>query len=176
MAAKKKKKASKRKATKKKAKRKGKRKSPNVDGLGGRLSLLTPELQATICEYLSYGNFIETAAAAVGIDQSTLRRWLKRGRRELQRLQLEPHSEADPNELIYLNFCKAVDEAEAQAEVEGLRMLKAHSHEDWRAIAWRLERKSFNRWGRRQAIEHSGPEGRPVQVQRLKIGKTVIEF
>jgi transposase-like protein len=177
MAAKKKKKASKRKATKKKAPR---RKNPNMrrepNDLGGRLSLLTPETQAKICEYLSYGNFIETAAAAVGIDQSTLRRWLKRGRREMQRLQLEPHTEPDPKELIYLDFCKAVDKAEAQAEIDGLKMLEAHGYDDWRSIAWRLERKSFSRWGRRQAIEHSGPEGRPMQVQRLRIGKKVIEF
>lgn len=179
-----KKKASKRKASKKKATRKVKkkvkskvkRKTPNVDGKGGRLSLLTPELQARVCDYLSYGNFLETAAAAVGVDQSTLRRWLKRGRREMQRLQLSPDGEVDPNELIYLNFCKAVDRAEAEAEVDGLKMLHAHSYDDWRAVAWRLERKAFGRWGRRQAIEHSGPDGKPAVVQRLVIGGKTIEF
>lgn len=176
-----KKKTSKRKATTKKAKpkRKATVRPKRADGkpiVGGRASLLTPEVQAQICDYLSYGNYIETAAAAVGIDQSTLRRWLKRGRREMQRLETTPHNDPDPNELIYLDFCKAVDIAEAQAEVDGLRMIKAHSFEDWKALAWRLERKSFSRWGRRQALEHSGPDGKPVTVQRLKIGGKIIEF
>lgn len=175
MAVRKKKKASKRKPAKKKAaKKKAVRRKPKSKG--GRLSLLTPEVQETICKYLSQGNFIETAAAAVGIDQSTLRRWLSRGRREMKRLAVAPHTEADPVELPYLEFCKAADRAEAQAEVEGLAMLSAHGYKDWKALAWRLERKSFNRWGRRQAIEHSGPDGKPAVVQRLVIGGKTIEF
>jgi hypothetical protein len=143
---------------------------------GGRASLLTPEVQDRICDIMRRGNFIETAAASVGIHQSTLRRWLARGRREMQRLDLEPYSGPKESELPFLRFCEAVDMAEAEAEVAALDLLSAHSFEDWRSIAWRLERKSFNRWGRRQAIEHSGPDGGPVKVQRLQIGDKVIEF
>lgn len=94
----------------------------------------------------------------------------------MQRLALSPDGQPDANELIYLRFCEAVDQAEAYSEVNAIQRLNAHGFMDWRALAWRLERKAFARWGRRQAIEHSGPDGKPAVVQRLKIGGKTIEF
>lgn len=35
---------------------------------------------------------------------------------------------------------------------------------DWRAAAWYAERNNPKKWGRRQAIEVSGPDGGPIQV------------
>lgn len=145
-------------------------------GGAGRVSKLTPEVQEKICHYLRQGNYLETCAALCNLHQSTVRRWLQRGRAEMERLEIEPHTEPNPVELPFLVFCEAVDHAEAEAESDALAVISKASAEDYRAMCWRLERRHYKRWGRRQALEHSGPDGKPVEVQTIKIGKKTVKF
>ena len=71
---------------------------------------------------------METAAAASGIDRITLHLWLRKGNKY-------PGT-------IYSAFADAVHEAMAQAEMRDvLTISKAAGDGDWRAAAWRLERK-----------------------------------
>lgn len=41
---------------------------------------------------------------------------------------------------------------------------------DWRAMAWRMERRNPGKWGKRDklALEHSGPGGGPIQLEERR--------
>lgn len=117
----------------------------------GRKTKLTPERQTKILNAIRAGAYMETAAAASGIDRITLHLWLKRG-------NAEPES-------IYGAFVDAVHEAQASAELRDvLTLSKAAADGDWRAAAWRLERKFPKRWGMTTKTELTGKDGGPVSV------------
>jgi len=109
----------------------------------GRPTKLTPETQKKIVAAIQAGCYMETAAAFAGIDRATLHRWLKRGRRA------DPEAE---DEGIYRDFCAVIARALAQSEVADVTVLSLAAKADWRAAAWRLERKFPDRWGRRSEI------------------------
>jgi hypothetical protein len=127
-------------------------------GKPGRKTKLTPERQAKIVNAIRAGSYVETAAAAAGIDKVTLYRWLKRGGRF-------PGT-------IYADFADAVNEATAQAEMRDvLTISKAAGEGDWRAAAWRLERKYPKRWGTVSRTELTGKDGGPVAMASVDVTK-----
>lgn len=97
----------------------------------GRPTKLSAEVQDKIVSYVRRGNYLETAAAAAGIHKRTLFDWLKRG---------------TTGEAPYADFLHAVDEANAEAEARDLETVSEHAHSDWRAAAWKLERRRGARW------------------------------
>ena len=105
-----------------------------------RPSKLTPAVQAKLCDAIRAGNYLETAAAFVGIDASTMHRWLKRGRSERKGVRHE--------------FAVAVDKGLADSEAMAVaRVTKAASEGTWQASSWLLERRFSERWGRRDRHE-----------------------
>ena len=156
-----------------------------------RPTKLTPDVQQKICTAIQGGNYIETASAFAGIGKTALYEWLKRGGAELARVAKSARLRVLASELIYVEFTNAVEEALAQSELHdvliiqraasgydvlvtkevldkdgNVHVLSTNSHEfDWRASAWRLERKFPDRWGRRERTELSGPDGGPIQVE-----------
>ncbi len=155
-----------------------------------RPTKLTPDVQTKICTAIQAGNYIETASAFAGINKSTLYEWLKRGGDELARVAKDARFRVLASETIFVEFSNAVEEALAQSELHdvliiqraasgydvlvtkevldkdgNVKVLKTNSHEfDWRASAWRLERKFPDRWGRREKVEVSGEGGGPVLI------------
>lgn len=120
-------------------------------GKPGRKTRLTPERQAKIVNAVKAGAYLETAAAAAGINKVTLHRWLRRGERY-------PGT-------IYSAFSEAVHEALAQAEMRDvLTISKAAGDGDWRAAAWRLERKYPKRWGTVSRTEITGKDGAALKI------------
>jgi hypothetical protein len=119
----------------------------------GRPTKLNYELIDQIAELIREGNYIETASAVVGIDKNSLYRWLKRGAREQERLFKNPKLKGKVEEKIYVEFSYAVKEAMAQSEADDLANIKKASREDWKASAWRLERRFPNRWGRKEKVD-----------------------
>lgn len=110
-----------------------------------RPSKLTPEVQTLVVEMLQAGNFIETAAAAAGIDRDTIRQWLKRGARAKSGK--------------FRRFRDEVVKAMAESEA-GLIALVGNAaiggdgvRGQWQAAAWLLERKFPEKYARRQKIE-----------------------
>lgn len=85
---------------------------------------LTPECQKTICEQLSRGNCVTAATAMAGIAASSFYIWVKRGRRELDRLEKSPTARIRKEETPYVRFWLAVDEAMARAEVRFIKVLE----------------------------------------------------
>lgn len=118
----------------------------------GAPTKLTPELQKTIVAYVRAGAYVETAAAAAGIDKTTFYDWLRRG--------------ADQKKGIFRDFSHAIEKAVAESEIADIaRINKAAADGVWQAAAWRLERKHSDRWGRKDRIEHTGKGGdEPIKL------------
>ncbi len=98
----------------------------------GRPTTLTPEVQALIIKYLRLGNYLEVAAALVGIGRSTVFEWLRRGTRE--------------ESGIYRDFLLAARQAQGEAEATDLARIQMAATKDWRASAWRLQHRFPARW------------------------------
>lgn len=105
-----------------------------VGGGRGRRPKLTPEVCWAICEALSQGAPLRTAAAAAGIGKATLHRWLARGRAE--------------TEGPYRDFRDRVREVSMLVHVHAVASIRASK--SWRAHAWFLERRYPRTWGRRR--------------------------
>jgi hypothetical protein len=103
------------------------------------------------------------------------------------------HTLALKNEQPYLEFSDAVQKALADSEVADLltvgkaakggelltveevekvfpdgrtekKIRKEMSAPQWQAAAWKLERRFPDKYGRRERLEHVGPEGGPIEV------------
>lgn len=118
----------------------------------GRPSKITPEITEEICDYIKSGNYPETAAALAGIHRATFYRWIKKGNQHKTGLHRE--------------FCDRIKEAEAYAQGAAVERIRAAGDKNWQALAWWLERKFPELWGRRQRVEleHSGEIKQEVKV------------
>ena len=125
----------------------------------GRPTKLDDDVSGRIIAYIRQGQYVETAAAAAGISKFTFYEWLKRG------AAIRGAAKPPRSELPYLAFSNAVERAMAEAEIRDVNIVGAASITQWQAAAWRLERRNPTRWGRRDRIELSGDEERPVVVE-----------
>ena len=102
---------------------------------------IEPALTERIVALIRAGNYLETAATAVGIHRSTLHRWLRYGR--------------DQTRGRYRKFLTHVQRAQAESESRDVALIAKAASDDWRAAAWRLERKAPRRFGPRvqQAVQ-----------------------
>lgn len=136
-------------------------------GVPGRPRKVDPRITAQVVDALLDGNYLETAAAIVGISKSTLYRWLRKAE-ELETDALERAAEAedeepdvysyvDPRDWPLLDFRHAVKSAEAWAEAELLRKA-ARAGLGWQAFMTILERRHPARWGRRKTFDHDDDE------------------
>lgn len=117
-----------------------------------RPTKLTKARHDAIVKAIEQGNFAQVAAAANSITEQTYYNWLNRGQVDI---------EAGTSS-IYARFFEAVKEAEAQAEIR--QMAELQRDDKWQRRAWWLERRFPKRWGQKQSLEVSGPEGGPVEV------------
>jgi hypothetical protein len=106
---------------------------------------LTPDVHAAIVAHVAAGNYYGVAAEAAGIDPRTFKRWRDQGAEDLE-LGLET-----PFALL----SEALARAQAEAESRMVRILESHALEDWRAAAWRLERRAPERWARRDKVDQT---------------------
>ncbi|MEN8133243.1 MAG: hypothetical protein ABFS45_24320 [Pseudomonadota bacterium] len=124
----------------------------------GRRCKLTPEAQRRVAECLRLGAGRATAAAAAGIGESTLYRWLERG---------EASTRGQ-----FREFWEAVRGAEYEAELSALRHWQAAMPKDWRACKEFLERRFPERWSLRQDRAGEQP---PHQVFIVKEDQFSVE-
>jgi transposase len=120
----------------------------------GSTPTLTSELIDRLADAVRGGLYVETAAALCGISKDTFYRWLREGGRD---------DASDPLKAL----SDAVTRALAEAEFRDLQVIgSAAQAGDWKAAAWRLERKHAERWGRQERVqvEHSGVPGKPVEI------------
>ena len=122
---------------------------------------LTPEVHEKIVRFVRAGNFRETACAAAGITSRSLRGWLSLGAKGI-----EP----------YAQLVADMDQAEAEAEARDIARVTKAGDEDWRAIAWRLERKSHDRWARRDKPEVQIRTEDPRTLTREQLVARVVQL
>jgi len=128
----------------------------------GRPEKLTPEVHAEIVKSILIGAYVETAAAAAGLTKETFYEWLRRGKKEKERLSKNPKSNAIEKEEKYLIFSDAINKAIGQSELLDVATIARASRRTWQAAAWRLERKHPGRWGVKVRNEIVGDKGGPI--------------
>lgn len=105
----------------------------------GQPTKLTPERQEKMCAIIAATSCtIEGAAAAVGVDYSTVKRWRARGMIE----------ESGP----YHAFCAAIMRARAKSEPTLAALIASAAKDDWRAAAWILEHRFPDQYGNRLTL------------------------
>jgi hypothetical protein len=136
----------------------------------GRPSKLTPELQAEIILLIKMGNFVEVACETVGINKSTFYDWMKKGK----------NSNHPKNK--YRKFQEAVEQAMAWSEARDVAIITKLSKENWRAAAFRLERKYPKKWGKKKYedfdLDIKGLDENPaiISKEELIIIKEVLDL
>lgn len=138
----------------------------------GRTTILTETIQARMVQAIEGGNYAPTAAEYAGIGVSTHYDWLKKG---------------ESGESPYAEYLEAIKKAEAVAEVRNVTLIQNAAANTWTAAAWYLERKHWDRWGKkdRNQIELTGANGQPIEINSTQVdartallemlGHTVIE-
>lgn len=121
---------------------------------------LNDELQQKLCNAIRAGNYASVAAQYAGIGESTFYHWLAQGEKQQSGR--------------YREFLEAVKKAESDAEIAAVAIIQKHQADNWQAAAWYLERKHYDRWGRKEKIEHSGDVG--LNVVRVPAKQTKEEW
>jgi len=93
--------------------------------MAGRITKLTPELQAKIVKYAAKGIPRCKIAGLVGVHPGTLSEWCQRGRE---------------GKKPYAEFNEALKRAESRSIAVDLETIRKASKQTWQAAAWRLER------------------------------------
>lgn len=127
----------------------------------GRPTKLTPQLQDELCRVIAVGNYLETACAYVGLSCETVRSWMRRGARQKRG--------------VYRDFLAAIKKAMAQAEVRDVATIVQASSESWQAAAWRLERKHWKRWGRKDKVQSEVSGNQRIEVEYTNNWRTNYE-
>lgn len=127
-------------------------------GAAGAPTKYDQELATRILRYIAAGNYLETAAGAAGISPVTLRTWLKNGARYQQGTGPDGTGKRNPKHKQFADFLTAYETAEKEAEAAALLNIARAGRDDWRADAWRLERRHPERWGKweRQSVDFRG--------------------
>lgn len=117
-----------------------------------------------VCRAIRVGAYLDAAAAAGGVSRSTLIDWVRRGERDL----------TEDRDTVMAEFKFAYDLATSDAEIIMLETIHAAATHpdpkirDWKAAAWRLERKSPARWGKQEArLTPDVPDQEPEDLTRL---------
>jgi hypothetical protein len=105
----------------------------------------TPELVNQLIKYIEAGNYNKTACDAVGIDEQTFYRWIK-----------------EKSE-----FSESIKRAESKAIIRNLTIIQLAAQKNWQAAAWFLERKDYERWGRKEQI--GGINDQPISINLIPV-------
>ena len=120
-----------------------------------RKAKLTPAIQQEIVKSLSSGAWFAHACEAAGVDRETGRAWIRRGQgyvrentgaRKWKRIALRGPEK-------YAAFADAVRMALAKSDTRDQQLLAKHALEDWRAAAYRQERRNPKIFGERVKVE-----------------------
>ena len=120
---------------------------------GGRPTKLTDEVQDKLASAIRAGNYYAAACGYAGIDYATFRRWMERGEREARGR--------------FHTFRHTIEKAEADAEVTVVAQWRAQIPTNWQAARDFLARRYPERWRPSERLEHSGPDGGPIDLATL---------
>lgn len=104
---------------------------------------MDPKIRRQILDLLRAGNYIKTAADAVGLSTETIHGWMREGAKELRRREAgEP-----PDHTMDLLVSFTLEARAALSHAEATAVGKLTRSKDWRAQVAYLERRFPKRWG-----------------------------
>jgi transposase len=142
----------------------------------GRPTLLTPAIIEDFRRLLPTVLYLETVGDYLGVSRQTWRVWVRRGRKESDRLAKNPRAKPREKEAPYLEFFATYKKAVAEGELYDLGIIKKASADQvnaagevvrqgqWQAAAWRAERRFGRKWGRKDALAVTGKDGAPLAL------------
>ena len=115
----------------------------------GKPTKYTPALGANLVKLMLAGNYVSTACAACGIDDSTYYRWMALA------------ESGGPGAKVYIELRTALKEAEAAAEAAAVAgVLRAgRKPQNWPALMTFLQRRHPSRWAERQELAEAMKQG-----------------
>lgn len=116
----------------------------------GRPSLLKPKIAELIISLVRAGNYIEVAVGAAGISKETFYSWGRQAKEDQYR----------GYRTKYTQFLDAIEQASAEATARDMALIAEAAERDWRAAAWRLERRLPKVYGKQ--LQLAGPENQPI--------------
>lgn len=121
----------------------------------GKPTKLTAAVQRAIIMALLDDAYLKHAAEAAGVSDDAVREWIARGNATGD----EP----------YASFARAVERAQARAVVKSMEIIsKAAADGDWKAAAWKLEKKHPKLFGALVKLEHdAGPSLQELLARAL---------
>lgn len=134
----------------------------------GKGTFLTPEVHEAIVRGVRKGNYLTTVCKTVGLSYNTVNGWITKGKpEEIYNDEGEIIGTEYPN-TIYGEFTRDLHAANAKAEVGAVEALTSHFADDWRAAAEFLSRKFPERWNPKIAVEHTGKDGGPIEIEEKR--------
>jgi hypothetical protein len=123
-------------------------------GVKGMPMTIEQLLQAYLL--VSGGNFTSTAVESLGLNSDVVFNFLKKANTEKEKI--DKYNPA----VIYQEI---LNQADAKAEMYHVANIAKHAQTNWNASAWYLERKHFEKWGRKDKAHISGNLTVDVSVQ-----------
>lgn len=142
---------------------------------GGRPSKLTPAVIKEFEKYLPTALYIDTVGDYLGISRITWRVWLRRGRREADRLAKDPKAKPKRSEALYLEFFYMYQKGVSEGQMFAIGVIRGAASKrpsvtrtitttdpdgvqtvteetkyfqpQWTAAAWLAERRFNSKWG-----------------------------
>ncbi len=120
-----------------------------------RPSKITPEIIELVSNAVLHGASYQSAARSGGIHYDTFNEWMKKGR--------------EAKSGIYREFSEALETANAQCEVNMVRVIQsAAAKGDWKAALEWLKRRRRNEWGDNVDVTSGG--------KTLEIGINPVDY
>lgn len=111
---------------------------------GGRPTKLSKKLITEMTNLLRMGAYVESAALAIGLDKTSFYAHLKKGNKDI---------DAGSNSTLSAILVREIHKATAQAVMRDLKRVDDAASEDWRAAAWKMERRFAHQWGTKSALK-----------------------
>jgi hypothetical protein len=115
----------------------------------GRPTKFTPEIVRKFLRNISRGMTNYAAALLAGTSQGKVHDWMAKGR----------EATSGP----FYEFWKAYNRAKARSQAKMVVAIQRAGRQDWRALAWLLERQFPQDFALKQVIQQTDAEGNTVQ-------------
>jgi len=148
---------------------------------GGRPTALTAQVLEDVRRLLPTCLYIETVADFISLDRTTVRKWLKRGAKEHQRVSRNRRARVRQAEALYVELFLTYKKALAEGLIYDLGIIKKAAADQvvtnesgmtvavrpgqWQAAAWRAERRFPGQWGRKDTMVMSDVSQRELDTE-----------
>lgn len=127
-----------------------------------RPTKLTPEVEERLVYAISVGGSYKAACQYAGISYQTFLNWRKRVREGAVRQDGERCRETEEGNERFVELFDHINKAEGDAAIVWLVRIEKAAKRDWKAAAWKLERRFPREYGR-YALASSDPDEVPFQ-------------